>query len=93
MVAARSSSVQYIEWLVDNYTPMTIPEIIFYVLLIDSISCNLVVWFGKQWYTKHFHIVTRFFPLAAGWAFYYLVLVLWIGWLLYQQGSLTLLGG
>ncbi len=51
---------------------MLIEKIIFYLLLIDSIGCNLVVWFGNKWYTKHFRWLSRFFPPAKGWALYYL---------------------
>ncbi len=65
---------------------MSIEAIIFYLLLIDSISCNLIVLFGEKWYVKHFRIVSRLFPPAKGWAAYYLVLVLWIGTLIYRAG-------
>ncbi len=67
---------------------MLIQSIIFYLLLIDSISANLLVWFGSDWYAKHLGLVTRLFPPAKGWALYYLLLVLWIGWLIYRQGGL-----
>ncbi len=67
---------------------MSIEAIIFYLLLLDSIGCNLVVLFGEEWYTKHFRIISRFFPPAKGWALYYLILVLWIGSLLYRAGAL-----
>ncbi len=71
---------------------MTFIEIVFYLLLIDSVSANLFAWFGQRWYFKHFRIFSRWFPLASGWTLYYLVLVLWIGWLSYMLGQLTLLG-
>lgn len=61
---------------------MSIEVIIFYLLLIDSVGANLVVWFGERWYTKHFRLISRVFPPAKGWALYYLILVLWIGSLL-----------
>lgn len=67
---------------------MTVEGIIFYLLLIDSVSCNLLTIFGKDWYSKHFRIISRLFPAAEGWAFYYLILVLWIGSLLYRAGML-----
>lgn len=69
---------------------MIIESIIFYLLLIDSIGANLVVWFGEAWYTKHFRIISRWFPPAPGWALYYLILMLWIGSLLYRAGVLYL---
>ncbi len=58
-----------------------IETIIFYVLLVDAIGANLVAWFGIHWYTKHFHLFARFFPLAKGWPVLYLALVLYIGYL------------
>lgn len=66
---------------------MTIEIIIFYLLLIDSLGCNLVVWFGEKWYTKHFRLISRFFPPAKGWSLYYLILVLWIGSLISRVGG------
>jgi len=67
---------------------MTLEAIIFYLLLIDAISCNLLVVFGSDWYAKHLRVFSRWFPPAKGWALYYLVLVLWIGSLLYRFGVL-----
>ena len=67
---------------------MLIESIIFYVLLIDSVSANLVVWFGEQWYLRHFKVFTKIFPPARGWALFYLILVLWAGSLLYRSGDL-----
>jgi len=68
---------------------MTWEAIIFYLLLLDSVSCNLFAWTGKEkWYTKHFRALSRQFPLTKGWAAYYLILVLWIGSLLYRVGAL-----
>jgi hypothetical protein len=61
-----------------------IEKIIFVLLLIDSIATNLIVYFGEQWYIKHFRWISRFFPPAKGWAFYYLILMMWIGSLVYR---------
>lgn len=61
-----------------------IETIIFYLILVDSVSANLIVWFGPKWYIKHFRTISRVFPPAKGWALYYLVLVLWIGSLIYR---------
>jgi hypothetical protein len=63
---------------------MHIEIIIYYLILIDSIGCNLIVWLGEKWYTKHFRWLSRFFPPAKGWALYYLILIIWIGSLLYR---------
>ncbi len=67
---------------------MSIEGIIFYLLLIDSVSANLLVLFGSDWYAKHFRLFSRLFPPAEGWALYYLVLVLWIGALLLRLNLL-----
>ncbi len=63
---------------------MSIESIIFYLLVIDSVSYNFIVLFGEKWYIKHFRIFSRWFPPGEGWALYYLILVLWIGTLLYR---------
>ncbi len=68
---------------------MNIEVIIFYLLLTDSVSAVLVVFFGEQWYNRHFRIFSRFFPPAKGWALYYLVLVLWAGSLLFRINGLV----
>jgi hypothetical protein len=65
-----------------------IEVIIFYLLVIDSVGANLVAWFGEKWYTKHFRIFSRVFPAAKGWTMYYLILIMWVGFLLYRLGKL-----
>lgn len=65
---------------------MSFEALFFYLLVIDSVSCNLLVLFGSEWYTKHLRVFSRWFPPAEGWALYYLFLVLWIGWLLLRLG-------
>lgn len=67
---------------------MAIEAIIFYIILIDAISANLLVLFGKGWYLEHFRVFSRWFPPAEGWALYYLILVLWVGSLLYRIGTI-----
>lgn len=60
--------------------------IIFYILLIDSIGANLVAWGGgENWWNKHFHIISRYFPVAKGWTTYYLILVVFIGYLIFMM--------
>lgn len=66
-----------------------IEEIIFYLLLIDSIGANLVAWFGHTWYTSHFRLMSRYFPVAKGWCVAYFVLVLWIGTMLLRLGMFS----
>jgi len=65
-----------------NYSVETI---IFLVLLIDSVSVNIFAWFGgyEKWYPR---TLSRLFPITKGWTGYYLVLVLFIGYLLNKMG-------
>ncbi len=67
---------------------MTIEGFIFYLLLLDSLTANAIAWWGEQWYSRHFRVSSRLFPVTKPWALYYLVLVLWIGSLLYRAGAL-----
>jgi hypothetical protein len=67
---------------------MSVEVIIFYILLIDALGAHLVVHFGSEWYVQHFRGISRWFPPAEGWALYYLVLILWVGSLLYRAGML-----
>lgn len=62
---------------------MPIEQIVFYALLIDSVAANILAWWGVGWYTKHLRIMSRYFPISKGWTTYYLVLVLWIGYLVF----------
>jgi len=64
---------------------ISVVEIIFYILLIDSIGANLVAWFDGKWYAKNFRIFSRWFPATKGWTAYYLILVLFIGWLTFYR--------
>ena len=58
--------------------------IVFILLLIDSLGANLMAWTsGAKWYQKHFRIISRYFPATKGWTTYYLILVLWIGAMIY----------
>ena len=59
-------------------------QIIFYILLVDSIGANLMSWGGGQkWYHRHFRILSRYFPATRGWTTYYFILVLFIGFLIF----------
>lgn len=60
----------------------------FYIILLDSVSCNLLSLFGRRWYARHFRTVSRLFPATEGWALWYLIMVLWVGSLLYRMGAL-----
>jgi len=68
---------------------MTIEAIIFYLLLIDALGANAVAFSGvRNWYTENFRLISRWFPLGKGWTLYYLILVLWVGSLLWRAGML-----
>ena len=68
---------------------MNIEAIIFYILLIDAISANLMVQIsGVSGTCDTSARISRWFPPAEGWALYYLALVLWVGSLLYRAGML-----
>jgi hypothetical protein len=59
-------------------------ELIFYLLLIDSIAANIIAWGpGEKWWNKHGAFISRYFPIARGWTAYYLVLVLFIGYIIF----------
>lgn len=60
----------------------TVELIIFWLLLLDSVSCNFIFWFGRKWYVHHFRTISRVFPPSKGWAAVYLVAVLLLGFLL-----------
>jgi len=62
--------------------------VVFFILLIDSVTVGLIAWLGGgyRWYPKE---LSRYFPLAKGWSTYYLILVLWVGFLLYRFRILT----
>lgn len=57
--------------------------VVFYLLLFDSIVVNILAWSGSEWYIKHFRIFSRYFPITKGWAVWYFILTLWIGFLIF----------
>lgn len=68
---------------------MSIEVLIFYLLLIDATGANIFAFSGaRNWYTQNFRLISRWFPLGKGWTLYYLILVLWVGSLLYRSGAL-----
>jgi hypothetical protein len=69
-----------------------IEGIIWFLVLLDSIGANLAVWFFPglaRWYKRNYKWVYKYLPLTKGWAFAYLVLVLWVGSGLYRLGILS----
>ena len=69
----------------------TIEEILWYLVFIDSILANLIVWLFSNWYEKKFKNMSKYFPASKGWSLWYLVLVLWIGYALLRLGYITVL--
>ena len=64
----------------------SILAIVFYVLLVDSLGANIAAWaHAEKWWNKHFPCVAKYFPLTKGWAGYYLILVLFIGYLVFYR--------
>jgi hypothetical protein len=59
-------------------------QIIFWLLALDCICYNALVYIGPRWYIHHFRHISRLVPAAKGWAAYYIVLVLWIGLLTFH---------
>ena len=57
---------------------------IWYAVLLDSIGANIVAWFCADWYRENLEAIYKHFPATKGWCFVYLMLVLWVGWVLYR---------
>ena len=62
---------------------MTVTQIIFWILLADSLIAGYVTWFGNRVYWNNMAFFKRFMPLTKGWTAWYLILVLFIGDIVY----------
>jgi len=62
---------------------MTTLQIVFWVLLLDSLGANVVAWTKLKSVFNKFKLFKRYFPITRGWALSYLTLVLLIGYLVY----------
>jgi hypothetical protein len=58
-------------------------KIVFWLLLVDSVIAVSIAWFGNREYFNNMFFFKRYFPLTKGWTTAYLVLVLFIGYLIY----------
>lgn len=68
---------------------MTFEKVVFYILLIDSLLVNLMVWSShKSWYRRHLKTFSILFPLSKGWSSYYLLLVMLLGYILWRNNLL-----
>ena len=63
---------------------LSLEKILWFLVFIDSISTNIIVWFFPQWYEKKFNKMSKYFPAPKGWSTWYLILVLWIGYALFR---------
>ena len=63
---------------------LSLEKILWFLVFIDSISTNIIVWFYPQWYEKKFNKMSKYFPATKGWSTWYLILVLWIGYALFR---------
>ena len=68
-----------------------IEEILWYLIFIDSVFANLIIWLFPKWYKKKFKNVSKYFPASKGWSLWYLILVLWIGYALLRLNYLSVL--
>jgi hypothetical protein len=65
---------------------MTILQIIFWILLLDSLIALYISWCGKQeysWYWSKIEFFRKHMPLTKGWTAWYLILALFIGYIVY----------
>ncbi len=60
-----------------------IVEIIFWLLLVDSLIAVYITWSGNREFFNKMYFFKRYFPLTKGWTGFYLALVLFIGYLVY----------
>ena len=59
-----------------------------YILAADCAFANSVAWFAQDWYREVCPSIFKHFPATKAWCGVYLVLILWLGHSLYQQGIL-----
>lgn len=67
---------------------MGVEQIIYYLVFLDSLGANFMAWFFPKWLKKNYKGIWKHFPLTKGWAAWYLVLVLWVGYGLLRLGVL-----
>ena len=65
-----------------------IEQIIYYLILLDSVIANIVAWFFPKLYKKNYKGFYKHFPTTKGWCLWYLILVLWVGYALIRLGIL-----
>ncbi len=58
-------------------------KILFYILLLDSLIANLIAWRGQDWYSVKLPSLSKYLPITKAWAGWYLILVIFIGVLIF----------
>lgn len=58
-------------------------EIIFWVLLVDSLIAGSITWCGNKEKWNRMSFFKRYMPLTKGWTAWYVILVLIIGYAIY----------
>lgn len=64
----------------------SLEAIIFYLLVIDSVGAVVISFCCAKWYKKNYKGFWKHFPATKGWAIFYLILVLWVGYGLMRLG-------
>lgn len=62
---------------------MTILQIIFWLLFLDSLIAGYIAWFGNRERYNKMKFFQRYMPLTKGWTVWYIVLALFVGYILY----------
>ena len=65
--------------------PIYMEGLVWYLLLIDSIYYNIMVWTRGKWHEQKTHWVSNYFLLDRFFGFVYFVLVLWVGFALLRM--------
>jgi hypothetical protein len=58
-------------------------KIISWVLFVDSLGAGYIAWLGNKDYFNKINFFKRYLPLTKGWTAGYIILVLFIGYLVY----------
>jgi hypothetical protein len=58
-------------------------EIIFWILLVDSLIAGYIAWCGNKEYWNNKKFFKRYLPLTKGWTTWYIILSLFIGYIIF----------
>lgn len=62
---------------------MELLQIIFWLLLADSLIAGYIAWCGNKEYWNKMKFFKKYCPLTKGWTAWYIILVLFIGYIIY----------